>query len=180
MLREMGAVVLDADVIVRDLQRRDAEGYLAIVETFGSRILDERGDIDRAKLGAEVFTDPAKLASLERLMHPLVVGRITQQHQALSHAEVMVVEAIKLLESKMRRMYDEIWVVLAEEEVIVERLRGRGLSERESQLRRSRQATDTEFRAAADVVIENGTELARTREKIALELSRVRAIVSAR
>ena len=155
MLRELGAKVIDADAVVHDEQSRGTVGYSAIVQAFGTHVLGEDKEIDRAKLAAEVFADPKKLARLERIMHPRVIARILQARKMLKDGDVMVVEAIKLLESDLRRACDEIWVVLAPRALQLERLQARGLPKAEAEMRLLRQKSEEEFRAAADVVIVN-------------------------
>ena len=166
MLREMGAKVIDADALVRDEQSRGTVGYSAIVQSFGTGVLGEDKEIDRAKLAAEVFADPKKLARLERIMHPRVIARILEARQMLKDDDVMVVEAIKLLESDLRNVCDEIWVVLAPRALRLERLRARGLPQAEAEMRLARQASEEEFRAAADVVILNDGDRDATRARV--------------
>src|SRR3979409_27719 len=155
MLRELGAKVIDADAVVHDEQSRGTVGYSAIVQSFGTGVLGEDKEIDRKRLASEVFADPKKLARLERIMHPRVIARILEARKMLRDGDVMVVEAIKLLESDLRNVCDEIWVVLAPRAVLIERLRARGLPQAEADMRLARQATEQEFRAAADVGITN-------------------------
>ena len=174
MLRELGAKVLDADAIVHDEQSRGTTGYSAIVQTFGTKVLREDKEIDRAKLAEEVFGDPAKLAKLERIMHPRVVARILEARKMLREGDVLVVEAIKLLESGLRNVCDEVWVVLAPREAMLERLAARGLPRAEAEMRLANQYREEEFRAAADVVIENGADRDRTKERVRAEWSRLR------
>jgi dephospho-CoA kinase len=166
MLRELGAKVIDADRLVHDEQSRGTVGYSAIVQTFGTRVLGEDKEIDRAKLAAEVFGDPKKLARLERIMHPRVIARILEARNMLRSDDVMVVEAIKLLESDLRNVCDEIWVVLAPRALLLERLHARGLPRAEAEMRLARQATEEEFRAAADVVILNDGDRDATRARV--------------
>lgn len=175
MLRELGAKVLDADAIVHDEQSRGTTGYSAIIQTFGTRVLREDKEIDRAKLAEEVFGDPAKLAKLERIMHPRVVSRILEARKMLREGDVLVVEAIKLLESGLRNVCDEVWVVLAPREVMLERLAARGLPRAEAEMRLANQYGEEAFRTAADVVIENGADRDRTKERVRAEWSRLRA-----
>ncbi len=174
MLRELGAKVLDADALAHDEQSRGTVGYSAIVQTFGTKVLGEDKEIDRKKLADEVFADPAKLARLERILHPRVIARILEGRNMLREGEVLVVEAIKLLESGLRNVCDEIWVVLAPREVMLERLAARGLPRAEAELRLASQHTDEEFRSAADVVIENGADRDRAKERVRAEWSRLR------
>jgi dephospho-CoA kinase len=174
VLRELGAKVLDADAIVRDEQSRGTLGYTAIIQTFGTKVLGEDKEIDRRKLAAEVFGDPAKLAKLERILHPRVIARILEARKMLRDGDVLVVEAIKLLESGLRNVCDEIWVVVAPRETMIERLATRGLSRVEAELRLASQASENEFRSAADVVLENDADRDRIKERVRSEWSRVR------
>jgi dephospho-CoA kinase len=175
MLRELGAKVLDADAIVHDEQSRGTTGYSAIIQTFGTKVLREDREIDRAKLAEEVFGDPTKLAKLERIMHPRVVSRILEARKMLREGEVLVVEAIKLLESGLRNVCDEVWVVLAPREVMLQRLAARGLPRAEAEMRLANQYSEEAFRAAADVVIENGADRDRTKERVRAEWARLRS-----
>jgi dephospho-CoA kinase len=175
MLRELGAKVLDADAIVHDEQSRGTTGYSAIIQTFGTKVLREDKEIDRAKLAEEVFGDPTKLAKLERIMHPRVVSRILEARKMLREGEVLVVEAIKLLESGLRNVCDEVWVVLAPREVMLQRLAARGLPRAEAEMRLANQYSEEAFRAAADVVIENGADRDRTKERVRAEWARLRS-----
>ncbi|HKY52574.1 MAG TPA: dephospho-CoA kinase [Candidatus Limnocylindria bacterium] len=174
MLRELGAKVIDADALVRDEQSRGTVGYSAIVQTFGTGVLGEDKEIDRAKLAAEVFADPKKLARLERIMHPRVIARILEARKMLRENDVMVVEAIKLLESDVRNVCDAIWVVLAPRPLLIERLAARGLPRAEAELRLSRQASEEEFRGAADVVIVNDGDRDTTRARVREAWERIR------
>jgi len=174
MLRALGAKVLDADALARDEQSRGTVGYSAIIQTFGTKVLGEDKEIDRRKLAEEVFGDPAKLAKLERILHPRVIARILEARKMLKEHEVLVIEAIKLLESGLRNVCDEVWVVIAPREVMLDRLAVRGLSRGEAQLRLASQHTEEEFRSAADVVIENGADRDRTQERVREEWTRLR------
>jgi dephospho-CoA kinase len=174
MLRALGAKVLDADALAHDEQSRGTVGYSAIIQTFGTKVLGEDKEIDRGKLAEEVFGDPAKLAKLERILHPRVIARILEARKMLKESEVLVVEAIKLLESGLRNVCDEVWVVIAPREVMLDRLEARGLSRGEAQLRLASQHTEEEFRSAADVVFENGADRDRTQERVREEWTRLR------
>ncbi len=174
MLRELGAKVLDADAIVHDEQSRGTLGYSAIVQTFGTKILGEDTEIDRRKLADEVFGDPAKLAKLERILHPRVIARILEARKMLKDEDVLVVEAIKLLESGLRNICDQIWVVVAPREEMLRRLEARGLPRAEAEMRLRSQRTEEEFRSAADIVIENDADRERTKERVREAWSRAR------
>ena len=174
ILRELGAKVLDADAIVHDEQSRGTVGYSAIVQTFGTKVLGEDKEIDRAKLAAEVFGDPVQLAKLERILHPRVIARVLEARKMLREGEVLVIEAIKLLESGLRNVCDEIWVVIAPREVMLERLAARGLPRAEAELRLGHQRSEEGFRSAADVVIENGADRDRIKDRVRAEWTRLR------
>ena len=178
MLRELGAKVLDADALVRDEQLRGTVGYSAIVQTFGTKVLGEDKEVDRAKLATEVFGDPAKLRRLEQILHPRVVARVLEARSMLPADAVLVVEAIKLLDGDLRKACDRIWVVVAPRKTMLERLASRGVGEREAELRLAQQHTDEEFRKAADAVIVNDGVRDQTRERVReawLELRRATA-----
>src|SRR5439155_20221348 len=113
MLRGLGAKVLDADAIVHDEELRGTVGYSAIVQTFGTNVVGEDTEIDRSKLAAEVFGDPAKLRRLEQILHPLVIACLLEARSLLADDAVLVVEAIKLLDGGLRKACDGFWLVAA-------------------------------------------------------------------
>lgn len=166
MLRELGAKVLDADALVHDEQLRGTVGYSAIVQTFGTKVLGDDKEIDRAKLAAEVFGDPAKLRRLEQILHPRVIARVLEARSMLPDDDVLVVEAIKLLDGDLRKACDRIWVVVAPHKTMIERLALRGIGQREAELRLAQQHTEDEFRKAADAVIVNDGVRERTLESV--------------
>ncbi|MGH2378804.1 MAG: dephospho-CoA kinase [Candidatus Limnocylindria bacterium] len=166
MLRELGAKVIDADAVVHQEQSRGTVGYSAIVQRFGTKILGEDTEIDRAKLAEEVFADPRKLSDLEKIIHPRVIARTLEARSMLKEGDVMVVEAIKLLDSPTKGICDRIWVVVAPRDVMLERLGSRGVPRAEAEARLRHQRSEADFRAAADVVIENGGDRDATREQV--------------
>jgi dephospho-CoA kinase len=173
VLRELGAKVLDADAIVHDEQSRGTLGYTAIVQTFGTKILGPDKEIDRKKLADEVFADPMKLAQLERILHPRVIARILEARKMLREHDVLVIEAIKLLESGLRNVCDEVWVVVAPRETMLERLAKRGMPRGEAELRLRNQYSEDQYRRAADVVIENGLDRDQLKDRVRAEWSRL-------
>ncbi len=155
MLEHLGAYTIDADALAHRAIGKGAPGYQPVVDTFGKWILDEDGNIDRAKLGRLVFADAEALRQLEAIVHPLVaqaidllVGRARQR--------VVVIEAIKLLETDLHKACDVVWVTDAPPEVQIERLmRKRGMSREEAGQRVRAQSSQKEKVAAADVIIYN-------------------------
>ncbi|MGC8855277.1 MAG: dephospho-CoA kinase [Anaerolineae bacterium] len=155
MLEHLGAYTIDADALAHRAIAKGAPGYQPVLERFGKWLLDVNGEIDRTKLGKLVFSDPEALSQLEDIVHPLVeqatvvlIRRATQR--------VVVVEAIKLLESGLRRLCDSIWVTDAPQEVQITRLmRKRGLSHEEALLRVQAQSAQKDKLAAANVILRN-------------------------
>ncbi|TMC74781.1 MAG: dephospho-CoA kinase [Chloroflexi bacterium] len=105
MLRELGAKVLDADAIVHDEQLRGTVGYSAIVQTFGTKVLGEDREIDRSKLAAEVFGDPAKLRRLEQILH---LERLASRGMGEREAELRLAQ--QLTEDQFRAAADAVIV----------------------------------------------------------------------
>lgn len=175
MLRALGAKVLDADAIARDELLRGTVGYSAVIQRFGTEILGEDKEVDRRKLAEKVFSDAHELEALERILHPRVIARILQARSMLPETEVLVVEAIKLLGTPLQRACDRLWVVLAPRQTLLARLSGRGVTEDDALQRLRNQASDDEFRAAADVVIVNDRDRLATKAEVERAWAEVRA-----
>ena len=155
MLEHLGAYTIDADALSHRAIAKGAPGYQPVIEKFGKWILDKDGEVNRSKLGGVVFRDSAALAELEGIIHPLVRQAIKVLVKRASQP-IVVIEAIKLLESELRKECDSIWVTYAPEEVQIERLtRKRNLTREDAQHRISLQAAQGEKIAAANVVIRN-------------------------
>jgi len=169
MLAELGARVIDADQVAHAVMLPGGPAYGAVVEAFGTDILSEAnadGTIDRAKLGAIVFREPAALRRLEQVVHPATVSAVNRLIAAAAE-QVVVVEAIKLIEAGMHRRYEALWVVTAPREVQIARLMAiRGLSEAEAALRVDAQPPQAEKTALADLVIVNDGSVADLRLKV--------------
>ena len=175
MLRELGARVLDADAIAKDEQLRGTTGYSAIVQQFGTAVLGEDKEIDRRKLADVVFADPRRLGQLERILHPRVISRILEARKMLPNDQVLVVEAIKLIETSLRNACDRIWVVVAPRDLLGLRLASRGMDEAAVTARLGAQSSVEDFRRAADVVIENDGDRDALRVAVTAAWSMVRA-----
>jgi dephospho-CoA kinase len=162
MLEHLGAYGIDADAFSHRAIARGAPGYQPTIEMFGRWILNPQGEIDRARLGKVVFSDPAALAALEAIVHPLVTQAvdviITRSTQP-----VVVVEAIKLLETGMARNYDSIWVSFSPPDVQLARLvQNRKMGEPEARQRIAAQPAQDKKVTAAQVVIRNVSTFADT------------------
>ena len=159
MLRRLGAHIIDADKLVHRLLVRGQTVYDEVVVAFGPDILTASGDIDRAHLGRIVFSDPGALHRLEAIIHP-AVDALVQQELAAVKVDVVVVDAVKLIESGLSRRCNAVWVVTATEDEQLERLTHRRKMKAEDAWQRIRaQAPQEDKVRQADVVIDNsGTE----------------------
>lgn len=155
MLEHLGAYGIDADALGHRAIAKDAPGYKPVVLSFGRWILGEDQQIDRSKLGKVVFSDPHALKQLEEIVHPLV-RQATDILVRRAKEPVIILEAIKLLESPLRQGCDKIWVTYSSPEVQMTRLmQKRGMSEEMARLRMNAQPSQQEKLAAAQVVIRN-------------------------
>lgn len=155
ILQEFGAVGIDADAITHRVISRSGPAYQRVVEEFGRWILEPDGEINRGRLGKIVFNSSEALKILEGIVHPYVIQGV-KLLISNSTSRVIVVEAIKLLETELRTLCDTIWVTVVTEEVQVQRLMSaRSLSEAEALARIKAQPAQEEKIAAADVVISN-------------------------
>ncbi len=155
MLEHLGAYGIDADALSHRAIAKDAPGYQQVVDTFGKWVLDKNNEIDRDKLGKIVFNDPAAMGSLEKIIHPLVeqaIGRIVER----ATQSVIVIEAIKLIESRLSEACDSVWAVYSFPEQQKSRLmNSRHMPEEEAQQRIDIQPAQEEKVEAAQVVIKN-------------------------
>ena len=155
MLEHLGAYGIDADALAHRAIAKDAPGYKPVVDAFGTWILDRDCQVDRAKLGRIVFTDPGALARLESIVHPLVAKAVDLLVRRSRH-KVVVVEAIKLLESGLGDACDSIWVTVARQDVQLARLvQKRGLDAQTAQDRIRAQPPQADKVAAAQIIIYN-------------------------
>lgn len=160
-LRELGAVVLDADVIAREVVARGEPALDRIAERFGGHLVGPDGELDRPALGRVVFGDPAALRDLEGITHPAIwerTGRLREEART-SGTRVLVHDMPLLVEKRMGEEYHLVLVVDTDEETRVRRLvEHRGIPEEDARARMRAQASDAERRAVADVLLDNNGE----------------------
>lgn len=155
MLEHLGAYTIDADALSHRAIAKGAPGYQPVLDLFGKWLLGKDGEIDRAKLASLVFRDGQALAQLEDAIHPLVAQAVEHLVKRATQ-RVVVIEAIKLMESSLKTSCDSIWTAYAPEEVQVERLmRKRSMSREQALERIHAQGPQSEKVAAANVVIRN-------------------------
>jgi dephospho-CoA kinase len=159
-LAAQGAVIIDADLLAREVVEPGTAGLAAVVERFGEGVL-QSGRLNRARLAQIVFADPDARRDLERIVHPAVRARAAELEQA-APADAVVVHVIPLLvETGQQDGFDVIVVVDADPDTQIARLVARdGLGEAAARARLAAQATREQRRAVADVVLDNsGTVL---------------------
>lgn len=158
-LSEHGAVVVDADAVAREVVEPGTEGLARIAEEFGPSVIGADGSLDRAALGAIVFSDPERRAILNAITHPAVWKRSHQLFDAAPADAVVVYDVPLLAEGTRVDEFDLVVVVDADAETRIGRMvELRGMSREEATRRIGSQASDAERLAIADVVIDsNGT-----------------------
>ncbi|MER7460722.1 dephospho-CoA kinase [Micromonospora sp. NPDC126480] len=160
-LAQRGAVVVDADVVAREVVAPGTEGLAEIVAAFSDRVLRPDGALDRAALGAVIFADAGARRTLEAITHPRVRARTAELVAAAPPDAVVVNDVPLLVEVGLAATYHLVLVVQTAVPTRMERLtRDRGMDPAEARRRIAAQADDARRRAAADVVLLNDGTLA--------------------
>ena len=156
-LRDLGATIINADLVGHEAYLPHTETWQAVVDAFGADILDSEGQIVRPKLGAIVFSDPARLEQLNSIVHPRIYAMISDRIEGLKGDGVsaVVVEAALLIEAGWTPLVDEIWVLTSPIEQVYSRLTGRGMSSEQARARIESQMPQEERVSHADVVVVN-------------------------
>ena len=167
MFRELGARVVDADVLSREVVAPRTPGHAAVLARFGPAILAGDGSIDRAALGRVVFADAAARRDLEAIVHPELLAE-AERRFGLAESEgvaVTLLDAALLVETGAWRALDRLIVVHCPPALQLERLRKRGLTEAEARARVDAQAPLAEKLALAHFAIDTSRSLEATREQ---------------
>ena len=155
-LSHLGATVIDADVLAREVVAPGSPGLAAIVDRFGEAVLDDEGALNRPALGAIVFADGRSRRELEGITHPLIARRTAELVVAAPPDAIVVHDVPLLVEKNYGPGYHLVVVVGADAETRVKRLmHSRGMTESDARSRIAAQASDDERREAADVWLEN-------------------------
>jgi dephospho-CoA kinase len=153
---ECGGIIVDGDVIAREVVEPGTEGLASLVDTFGEDILRPDGALDRPALAAKAFADDEQRKKLNGIVHPLVAKRRSEIIAAVSEDAVVVEDIPLLVESGMAPLFPLVVIVHADVEVRLRRLvEQRGMSEDDARARIAAQATDEQRRAVADVWLDN-------------------------
>jgi dephospho-CoA kinase len=170
MLEELGAAVIDADKVGHQIYLPDLPAWREIVETFGREVLHGDRTINRQALGKLVFADPEALRTLNRIVHPKMFARMAEliaELRARGGMKAIVIEAAILIEANWQPLADQIWLVVASEPVVIERLaKKRNLSPEQVRTRIAAQLSDEERLKHAHVVIRNDGSLDEVRTAV--------------
>ncbi|SMB99112.1 dephospho-CoA kinase [Thermanaeromonas toyohensis ToBE] len=171
-LKELGAKVIDADVVARKVVEPGKPAWEEIRDIFGPQYLNPDGTINRRALGNLIFNDAQARAKLNAITHPQIKAEILKEIERYRGEEpkgVVVIEAPLLLEARMEDMVDEIWVVTAPEEVRLQRLMERDNLSQEEALKRIRAQLPEEIR------VKYATRIINTRGNLEATRAAVRA-----
>ncbi|CAA9363995.1 MAG: Dephospho-CoA kinase [uncultured Nocardioidaceae bacterium] len=167
VLRELGAVVMDADQLARDVVAPGTPGLAAVVEEFGPGVLTESGELDRPAVGRIVFADEAARKRLEAIVHPLVFEEITRLEAEAPEGAVVVHDIPLLAESGRAESFDAVIVVDAPPELQLTRMvEDRGWSREDAESRMAAQASREDRLALATYVVENTGTLEELRRRV--------------
>jgi dephospho-CoA kinase len=157
----LGALIVDSDVIAREVVAPGTDGLRAVAAEFGPEVLAADGSLDRPALARLVFADPARLAALNAIVHPLVRARSAELEAAAGPDDIVVHDVPLLAENALAPLYDLVVVIDVPDEIRLDRLvRLRGMAEEEAKSRMAAQATREDRLAIADLVIDNSGSLA--------------------
>ncbi len=170
-LAELGAPVLDADQVGHAIYQPGGPAYQEMIDAFGREILAPDGAIDRKKLGPIVFGDPAALKRLNAIVHPKMFARMREMVAAMradGERKPIVIEAAILIEANWQALFDEIWLVAAAKERVIERVeRDRGMKPEQTEARIRAQLSDDDRRRHASIVVVNDGALEQLRARVA-------------
>ena len=168
LFAELGAVVIDADRLAREVVAKGTSGLEEIVRTFGPDLVGPDGELDRLTMGRRVFADPTARTQLEAIIHPRVRQRADEIERSVPADAVVVHDIPLLVETGQAGRFDAVIVVDVPEDLQIERLRqGRGMTEEDARARLEAQAGREERLAVADFVIDNTGKLEDLRPRVA-------------
>jgi len=163
ILAELGAPIVDADKVGHAIYAPGGPAYADMIAAFGNRILADDRTIDRTKLGPIVFADPAALKRLNSIVHPKMYARMREMIDAMRAAgetRPIVVEAAILIEANWLPLFNEVWLIVAAKEWVIDRVeRDRGLARVQVEARIKAQLSDDERRKHAAIVITNDSTI---------------------
>ena len=181
-LAAQGAIVIDADLIAREVVAPGTDGLAAVIKAFGPGVLGAAGALDRAVLGDIVFADKQKLATLNAIVHPLVGERMRELEESAGPGSIVVHDVPLIAENDLGSTYDLVIVVDVPPRLQLDRLvRLRGMSREQSESRMAAQAAREQRLSIADIVVDNSSSLAELDRQVGdlwAELRRREALAS--
>jgi dephospho-CoA kinase len=179
ILEDLGATVIHADAVGHEVYLPQTEGWRRVTAGFGRDILKPDQTIDRQKLGTIVFRDPEALKRLNAIVHPLIFAEVQRRIGALrasGSTQPIIVEAAVLIEANWLSLVDEVWLVVAGKEAVIDRLaRQRGLAPDDVARRLDAQLTDAQRGKVAHLLIENRGSVEELRKQVEAVWHRVTA-----
>ena len=170
MFKEAGAVIVDADLIAREVVEKGTPAWKKVRDEFGDEILLDDQEIDRDKLGDIIFNNPEKKEMLNSIVHPAVFQKIGERIKKIEQDApdaVVILDVPLLIESGMQDGFSDVVLVYITEEMQVKRLMGRdGLSEKDAFARIRSQMSIAEKKDMVDIVIDNSEGLENTRRQV--------------
>jgi dephospho-CoA kinase len=170
MFRRKGAEIIDADQIAREVVEPGTEGLARIVREFGPGMLDEEGKLNRERLGARIFQNPAEREKLNRLLHPLIVDSMrakTEKIKKEKDPDLLIWDVPLLIEGNLTQWVEAVILVYTPKEIQLERLMKRNaLSKEEAEKRILAQMDIEEKKKYADYVIDNRGTLSETERQV--------------
>ncbi len=154
------AVVCMADELGHEVMRPGTAGYERIRQTFGEAILSPGGEVDRERLARQVYCDPDQLGRLNAIVHPLVLSEIRRRISGRDHRRLFILETALLFETGCDQLCDEVWGVVTEDEIRIQRLMdSRGYTREKSESIMRNQHSNTALRSLCKRVLVNDGEL---------------------
>jgi dephospho-CoA kinase len=169
-LKSKGAVIIDADKIARQIMQKGKPAWNEIILHFGKDILTDKNEIDRKRLGKQVFSDKHKLSLLNSITHPKIINEIEKQLKNFekNNKSVVVIDAPLLLETGLDVLVDEVWLVVVDEQTQLKRLisREEDLGVDEAYARIKSQMSLQDKKKLADRLIDNSGTIGETKEQL--------------
>jgi len=168
-LSELGATIVDADKIGHEIYQPNTTVWQQLIETFGKQILTPDNTVDRKKLGEIVFGNPELLKKLDNLVLPAMfqIAKKKIESACKQGARVVILDAPTLFEAKWDSLVEEVWVVVADEAIVIKRAMARtGLPEAQIRSRINAQMSNEQKIKRSNVVIHNNGSIKELREKV--------------
>ncbi len=176
ILKEKGAVIIDADLISKEVVEPGQKALEELTETFGTDILDDWGQLNRKKLAGIVFNDSEKLQRLNSILHKYVTERIKNnvEEQLINKTNIIVIDAPIPVKSGFIDLCQQVWTISADREVRIQRIMERnGMTYEEAVARINSQLDEQEYIRLADVVINNNFDYSHLEKEVEYQLSRL-------